>query len=253
LIGWLGLMCFALAKAESPARQPCRSPRLHETAALLAFLAIPVAQCLVAKLTGAPPIARYSICWIAGPACLLAFASARRPVVALGTLGLLLAQLGANAAKFKSSSVLIEPSVGHPISTSPVEFRERYRWMEASENRELPIALLDSFDFLPTSFYAPSALVSRLTYVTPSKADLDGIFYERLRVCCNGPLGTPVYLSDFLASHDSFLAFGGPPEFSRLNDLVAGGAVIAIRNISADHFLVLVTSQKRVAGSGSLP
>ena len=151
-IGWLALMCFAGVRTPSLPSVPGQNPHLHETLALLVFLAIPACQCLVAWLTGAPPIARYSICWIAGPACLLGFSSARRPVVAVGTLILILAQFGVNALKFKSGSILIEPSVGHPISTSQPAFRERYRWMEDANNQALPIALLNQFDFCQRHF-----------------------------------------------------------------------------------------------------
>ncbi len=243
-IGWLALMCFQGVKIPIQVSAPGRNPRLYETLALLAFLAVPACQALVAWLTGAPPIARYSICWIAGPACLLGLASARRPVVALGTLLLIVAQFGVNALKFKSGSILTEPSVAHPISTSLPAFRQRYRWMQEANNQTLPIALLNQFDFLPTAFYAPGNLVPRLTYVMPSKADLNGVFYERLRVCCGAVLGSPAYLSDFLASHETFLAFGGPLELPILNELLKGGASIVVRNISSDYFLVCVTRSK---------
>jgi hypothetical protein len=237
--GWLILMCVVRTKAHTPTPIPAGQPRLYETVALLVFLAIPALQCLVAWLTGAPPIARYSICWIAGPAALLGIASARRPVVAIGTLVLLVAQIGANELKFRSSQVLIEPSVGYPISTSLSEFRERYRWMEAGD-KTLPIALLDSFDFLPTAFYAPPDLLSRMSYVKPSRSDLVGIFYSGLRTWCHAVLDSPVYLGDFVAAHDTFLAYGGPSNFSLLNDFRKAGAIITVQNITPDHFLVCV-------------
>ena len=246
LLGWLSLMCLARAKAPAPAPQPDRGPRLHETIALLAFLLIPLLQGLVAKVTGAPPIARYSICWIAGPACLLAFASARRPVVAIGTLCLLMAQVGANAAKFRSSQELIEPSVGYPISTSLTEFRQRYEWMEAADPA-LPIALLNSFDFFPTGFYGPPNLVSRMTYIPASKADLNAIFYERLRRFCGSPLSSPMHLSDFAASHNSFLAYGNTSDLPRLNEFLKDGADVSVRNMSPDHFLITVTYSKKAS------
>ena len=140
----------------------------------------------------------------------------------VGTLGLLLAQIGADAAKFASSPVLIEPSVGHPIDTSLGQFRQRYEWMAAADPA-LPIALLSSFDFFPTAFYAPPGLVSRLTYVMPSKTDLNGIFYDRLRLCCGSVPGPPAYFSDFAASHDTFLAYGGLAELPRLNEWIEDG------------------------------
>jgi hypothetical protein len=245
--GWLILMCVVPTKTHTPTAIPAGQTRLYETVALLVFLAIPALQCLVAKLTGAPPIARYSICWIAGPAALFGLASARRPAVAIATLALLIAQIGANNLKFRSSTVLVEPSVGYPISTSLPDFNQRYQWMEDAD-KTLPIALLDSFDFLPTAYYAPPSLVSRMTYVMPSKTDLNGFFYDRLRVFCGSLPGPPAYFSDFVASHDTFLAYGGLAELPRLNEWIKDGAVISVRDISESHFLVSVTYSRRAAG-----
>lgn len=244
--GWLILMLVVRSKTLTLTTSTAGQPRLYETAALLAFLVIPALQCLVAKLTGAPPIARYSICWIAGPAALLGFASASRPLVALGTLALLLAQIGADNLKFRSSQFLIEPSVGYPISTSLTHFRERYAWMEAAD-KTLPIALLDGFDFLPTAFYAPPDLISRMTYVKPSRADLVSIFYSGLRTWCHAELDFPVYLGDFVSAHDTFLAYGGPSNFSVLNDLRKAGAILTVQNISPEHFLICVKFPGKVA------
>lgn len=243
---WLILMCVVRTKTLAPSTSPASQPRLYETAALLAFLAIPALQCLVAKLTGAPPIARYSICWIAGPAAILGLASARRSLVALGTLAILLAQIAADNGKFRSNPVLIEPSVGYPISTSLTHFRERYGWMEAAD-KTLPIALLDGFDFLPTAFYAPPELLSRMTYVKSSRADLIGIFYSGLRTWCHAEPGLPVYLGDFVSAHDTFLAYGGPSNFSVLNDFRKDGATLTVQNISPEHFLICVKYPGKVA------
>jgi hypothetical protein len=246
VIGWLALMYFAKEKAPHPSPSRGTLP-LHEGLALLAFAAIPIFQALSTKLTGAPTFARYSIPFIAGPACLLGLISARRPVVAVGTLGLLLAQIGADAAKFRSDSTLVEPSVSHPISTSLSRFRARYEWMEAPEFRSLPIALLDRFDFLPIAFYAPPELVARLTYVSVLKPDVVGIMYDRLRVSCGVPFGPPVYFQDFISSHETFLAFGGREDLPILNQFIQKGASVVVRKMAEDAFLVTVTTPKTAA------
>jgi hypothetical protein len=242
-LGWLILMCVSRSKAPTPSADGARQARLYEIVAISAFLALPALQCLVAKITGAPPIARYSICWIAGPAVLFGLATARRPLVAICTIAILFAQIGANNMKFRSSAVLVEPSVGYSISTSFPDFNQRYQWMEAAD-KTLPIALLDSFDSLPTAYYAPPSLLSRMTYVTPSRSDLLAFFYERLRKCCNAVLDSPVYLADFISAHNDFLAYGGSNEFTQLNDLRKEGATIEVQNISPDHFLMCVRYRK---------
>ena len=85
----------------------------------------------------------------------------------------------------------------------------------------------------------------------PAKTDLNGIFYDRLRVYCGGLPGPPAYFSDFVASHDTFLAYGGLAELPRLNEWIKDGAAISVRDISGSHFLVSVTYPKRAAGGGA--
>jgi hypothetical protein len=106
--------------------------------------------------------------------------------------------------------------------------------MEASEDKTLPIVLLNSFDFLTTAFYAPPNLVPRLTYVISSKTDLNGAFYAPLRTCCGSPLGPPILFSDFLA-------YGGTLDLPRLDDFHNQGAVVTVDRMANDHFLVRVT------------
>jgi hypothetical protein len=191
---------------------------------------------------GAPFLSRYGISAVAGIAGLLGAALWKKPVVAIGTLLLLVGQIGVSALHFASfayGSVLAEPSSGYNISTSIRDFDERYEWMAAY--KDLPIVLLDDLDFLPTAYYAPPSVASRLVYVMmrPGITDVGGTGGARLRACCNSepPVVEP---ADFLASNEAFLAYGGPRSFYRLDDFVKAGAKITKEREGGDHFLVLV-------------
>ncbi len=243
LFGWLALM--ALSKESAHARvKSVRSLPTHEVVTLLAFLILPAVQVLAAKVTAGPAIARYSIVWLAGPACLLGFFSASRPLVATGTLAIMLAQFGVRSSELAGSLTLNEPS-GFVLSTSMQDYRGRYQWMDAAGDKTSPILLLDVLDFLPTLFYAPPNLFSRLTYVIPSGGDVIGTYYVGLQKCCGHGLHAAVPVSDFLAAHHRFLAYGGVSTLSRLDEFAKDGATVTLARIDERHFLAHVSFPKK--------
>jgi hypothetical protein len=241
LVGWALLTCavrIVLRRTERVEQEPGFRP--YEVAALCAFAAIPVFEYAAAILVGAPFMSRYGISAVAGIAGLLGAAVWKKPVVAIGTLLLLVGQIGVSALHFASfayGSVLTEPVSRYNISTSIRDFDERYEWMAAY--KDLPVVLLDDLDFMPTAYYAPPNLASRLVYVMVSRPDINGKGAARLRACCNSepPVVEP---ADFLSSHEAFLAYGGPRSFYRLDDFVKAGATITREREGHDHFLVLV-------------
>ena len=241
LAGWLLLTCLFPAETEGLRHEP--GLRSYEVFALWAFVAVPVFEYTAAKLTGAPFLSRYAITAVAGFAGLLGVAVAKRPALAIATIFLVAAQIGLNFQRFASGSVLVEPSSGYQISTRIHEFNKRYEWM--TEDKTLPIVLLDNLDYTTTSFYAPASVASQLIYVVwPKEHDIMGALSARLRTCCNAEPAV-VGLADFLASHDTFLVYGEPRSAYRLEYLVKAGATAKTKRETNDHFLVLVTYSKR--------
>jgi hypothetical protein len=57
------------------------------------------------------------------------------------------------------------------LSTSAPQFMQRYAMMASAPDKESPIVLLDHLEFLPTFYYAPASLASRLTFLLPSETD----------------------------------------------------------------------------------
>jgi hypothetical protein len=242
LAGWLLLTCLFHEETENLRHEP--GLRSYEVFALWAFVAVPVFEYAAAKLTGAPFLSRYAITAVAGFAGLLGVAVAKRPALAIATIFLVAVQIGFDFQKFAAGSFLVEPSSGYQVSTDIHEFRERYEWM--SEDKTLPIVLIDNLDYMSTSFYAPASVASQLVYVVWPKEDIImGEMSARLRACCNAEPAV-VGRADFLASHDTFLVYGGPRSAYRLEYFVKAGATVKTQRETSDHFLVLVTYSKRI-------
>jgi hypothetical protein len=243
LAGWLILMCLPAVSALKT-QDNGRKPRQHEMVALFTFLPIPLVAFCAAKVLGAPLFARYSVSLIAGAACLLGLAATRRPVIGIAVLLLMLGKFGVDVKNYRSSSALIEPSSGYAIGLSLQQFGDRYEWVNASPNKALPVVLMNNLDSLPTSYYAPPALASRFVYVLWSNSNLELQNYNDLQTCCQAALPSPVRASDFMASHDAFLAYGGPDDAIKLDELAQSGAVVTVQRVSPYHFLALVSRLK---------
>jgi hypothetical protein len=242
LAGALVLLCIGqiIFAGRPPERNPIRL-EIHETAALLTLVAIPSFVFLLAKFTGAPMFARYGISSVAGFGCLLGVLAAGRPVISLGILLLLMGQIQFDFLKFRADGVLEEPSTSTLIDTRMSEFQERYQWMEAIPNKNLPIALVDDLDFMPTAYYAPADLASRLSYVY-RPGDPNGEGYAGLRTLNLGPGGAS-HVADFLAAHDAFLVFGRQRLPWLVDDFIRAGAEVRLEDLSPTHFLLSVTSK----------
>jgi len=247
LVGWLLLTWIVRRRTERVEQEA--GFRAYEVVALCALVAVPVFEYAAAKLMSAPFLSRYGISAVAGIAGLLGAAVRKKPAVAIGTLLLLVGQIGFAALRFASGSVLREPTSAYEISTRIRDFDERYKWVAVYKT--LPIVLVDDLDFMPTAYYAPPSVASRLVYLPWSAVyDINGEGTARLRACCNSE--PPVLgAADFLASHDAFLVYGGPRFAYLLSNFVKAGATITKEQETPDHFLVLVTFPKRIAEESS--
>ncbi len=242
IVGWLVLTFLVRTKTEGVEHQS--GLRNYEVVALWAFVAVPVFEYVAAKLTGAPFFSRYGVSTVAGFAGLLGVVVAKKPVVAIGTLLLLLWQIVLAFVAFAADSVLYEPSSGYAISTRISEFNQRYVEMNAAEYGTLPIVQIDDLDFMPTAYYAPPSVASRLVYIVwDDEGAAEHGWYGVVRTYCH--LTTPAFeLAPFLASHDTFLVYGRPASAYRLKKLIDKGATVIQKREIGDHFLVLMTYRK---------
>ena len=211
----------------------------YEIVALLGFLAVPVFGYLLSKATGAPFVYRYTISCVGGFAGLLGIAAAKRPLVGIVVLCAIIVQIGADFAVFQKGSYLLEPTVSVPISTRRSDFNRRYAWISDVPDRTLPVVLLDDLDFLPTLYYKPPDLATRLVYVIWPHSDENGQGYIRLSRACPSA-GNFSQLSEFLNSHRTFLAYGTRRNAGRLNELIRDGADVKVEQMGAEDFLMRV-------------
>lgn len=243
LAGALALLCIDLTRAHRPSSHPNPAPSFesHEIATVLAVAAIPCFGFLIARLTGAPWIPRYNAACVGGFACMLGIVFARRPGIAVGMLLVLVVLTGQDFARFQRGTHLEEPSSALKIHTRLTGYQQRYKWIEAIQDKKLPVALLDPLDAMPTSFYAPPDLASRMVYlVWPD----DKMGYVSLRNLGNGSCNYSL-LSDFLAAHDSFLALGTSRSPDPARDLIRRGAAVTVEEMSDNLYLLSVTFRKK--------
>jgi hypothetical protein len=126
--------------------------------------------------------------------------------------------------------------------------------MEAVANKDSPIVLLDNLEFIPIMHYAPPHLVSRMVFIGGPELNAspeDGMFvaedamiaglYRGLLQFARGVPGRFENLSDFLSSHDTFLALCSPRSLGRLNYFIRRGAALRMESVTEDRFLVWVT------------
>jgi hypothetical protein len=238
------LLCSAKTRTAS---DQAPSLKLEEGIVLVAFAAMPFFSFLLASVTGAPYMDRYSISAIAGFGCLLGIVSARRPPVGLGVLLFLVVQIGFNLVQYALGGAVSEPTTSLRLSTSARDFARRYELMAAGPDKTSPIVLLDALEFLPVMHYAPPEISSRLVYAA-FDSDVNGEGYIRLQQCCRAP-GRVEKLSEFISSHDSFIAYCNFGSFLRLESLIHEGASVRIEDISPDNVLVSIALKKKERAS----
>lgn len=226
------------------------SLEMPEVVVLIAFVALPLFSYLVAKLAGAPLFHRYSISTVAGFACLLGIVAAKRPPVALGVLLLLAAQIEFDLFQYAQSATLTEPSTSIGLCTRASAFRHQYSVMEAVPGQDLPIVLMDDLEFLPIMHYAPANIASRLVYVVGPYSDANGEGYIVLQRLCPAP-GHFVRVSEFLSTHDTFLALCNSKSLYKMRYFIDKGGDVRMESPSLSGVLYTVTFRKNQgAGEG---
>jgi len=214
-------------------------PKLHEMVALFTFVAVPIIVFVLSKVSGAPFFTRYSIICIAGFAGLLGFATARKLLVGIGLVGLLITHIGMDLVQYARRDFIIETSSSSRLSTDSVKFSEMYAAMATASEQTLPIVLLDFAEFLPAFHYAPPDLVPRLYYII--RSDPIGEEILKLKNCCNVP-GNVVYLADFLSTHRKFLAYSNSRSYLKLDSFfIKAGANVTILGAHRESLLVSIT------------
>jgi hypothetical protein len=221
-----------------------------ESAVLIAFVAMPFFLFVLASLTGAPYMDRYSISAVAGFGCLLGIVAAKRPTVGLGVLVFLVAQIGLNFLQYAVTGTVVEP-ITHTVLSPKATLARAYEAMETGPDKHSPIVLLDNLEFLPIMHYAPPDIASRLVYSAP-EFDLNGEGYTRLQRCCRAP-GRFESLADLRSTGGSFPAFSSSRSLYQLDYFIHEGADVRLEAALEGGFLATVTFKGKQTGSAIIP
>jgi len=231
----------APGRAEAAKRD--QSLELFEVVAVIGFVFMPFFTFLLARLTGAPIIERYSISTVAGFACLFGIVAARRAAVGLGVLAILVLQIGINLFEYVHTATIIEPSSSIALDTTPSTLANSYQMMETVTDKNLPIVILDDLESLPIIYYAPPELASRMVYVLPPGRNVAGELIIRGNEFYLGSRPAET-MANFLSLHDTFLVQSNVRSLYRLNDFIHQGGDVRIESASTDSFLASVTFKK---------
>lgn len=237
-------LIFAWCGASRPSRLLSKSTRgldipSYELIVLWGFLGIPIFAIVVSLATRTILYDRYTISAIAGFAGLVGLAAARRPLVATLLFFVLSVQVAGDGIKYMRNVLVPSPLDGVSFHTHRPDYLKRFELFTVPGRQELPIVILEEFEFVPMAYYAPAAVVDRFTYLLRSSRDINGIGYRKLIQCC-GARGNVMEKTEFLASHDRFLVYGSPRALAALGSVVVEGSAVSVVDASAEHFLAYV-------------
>jgi hypothetical protein len=221
---------------------------LHEAAALVAFMALPIACVLVAKLWTGAFANRYAIAAVIGFAALLPLIARR--LVAFPALAALVIVLGC-WGWFTVSALreLIEPQRS-PATMPAVE--AAIATIRSVPDPRLRVAVADPHTFTVLTHYAPEDVRRRLVYLADPARALKHVRHnsvERGMLDLVGPwFGMDVEPYDtFLQLHPSFLVYGNFGALAFLNWLVpevqGGGFRAEFLSIQGDVLFLQVSQE----------
>jgi hypothetical protein len=185
---------------------------------------------LGSKVSHGPFIERYFLSSIAGYAIFLGIATSRRqagswtaPALAGCMLFLMIGDLGTTIyLSMKHRLVLVEPSIGLDLSTTPSNPMELYETL-SSDNDGLDILVLPNLEYIYFFRYAPPSVVPHL-YFGGSANDLFLAAYQRLAKGAQIDLKTTTFAT-FLATHSRFLVYERAKDADRDAHLAAVQAI----------------------------
>jgi len=250
----------SLVPRTSSVEQDVIRPPLHEIAAVLGFVAIPVVAVVLAKTMTGAFVDRYAISGLVGCAALAGFgvgmAAERRPSLPLVTAICLVSWFVLNSAR-----EYIQPTgVSQPVRQGTVD--RPAQWTAGWRASGLPVVVADPHSFVVLSHYAAPELRSRIVYLADPALALKYLGHnsiERGMLDLIGPwFGMRVArYREFLQAHPAFLVYG---DFVRkdfinwiLPDLRAQGMRIELLERGGDNLLLLAYRGDRPDPANAVP
>jgi 4-amino-4-deoxy-L-arabinose transferase-like glycosyltransferase len=221
--------------------------RLHEVAAALGFILLPVIGVIVGKIATGAFVGRYGLSAVIGCAVLAGFGSStafrRQPAMRAAAVLILLGWFGLSAMREWIGPTWNSMPVDPALVTRPTE------WLEELSENNLPVVVADPHTFIMLSHYGAAATVSRIVYVADPDLALKHLGHNSVERGMLDLLKPWFHLNvvpfePFIADHSRFLVYGNFYSKSFLNwillELEARRVHIELLNRSGDELLLLV-------------
>jgi len=208
---WLLLFVSGGARRSTEASTVVAIPQ-REVLLAIGFTCIPLVGLIGCKISHGPFFDRYFLSAMAGPAILLGFASSRRQagcwaarMLAGSMLFLMIADLGSTIYLTANERlVLVEPSSGIPIATTPRDPMRLFETVSTSRGG-LDILVISELEYIYFFNYAPRSVVPHLYFAAPT-GNLYFAAYKRLEKGAGIDLRLTTF-DPFLATHNHFLVY----------------------------------------------
>jgi Dolichyl-phosphate-mannose-protein mannosyltransferase len=210
------------------------------------FLVLPLAGLGLAFVMRGPFIPRYFLSAILGISLLAGYAAGamREPPWLRGSLAAVLALLAVlNFTQVVRQrlrgmgEMLVGFGSDYPVSTTPGNPMGAHQILLSQAPDGVPIMVLDPLEYLFLAHYAPTALSSRLYFVSADGNDWVGEMLKGIRDWCHAPLNL-AYDRDFRAGHPRFCLYGQYASGSvRLALLMKEGVSMQMLATDTVHFL----------------
>ncbi len=252
-----GVLAAALASG-SAVEEDVGRPPVHELAAVVGFVAIPIVAVVLAKTVTGAFVDRYAISGLVGCAALAGFgigmAARRRASLPLVTAVCLVSWFVLNSAR-----EYIQPTgVSQPVRQGTVD--RPAQWTAGWRASGLPVVVADPHSFVVLSHYAAPELRPSLVYLADPVLALKYLGHnsiERGMLDLIGPwFGMHVVrYREFMQAHPAFLVYGDFVRNSFINwilpDLRAQGMRIELLERGGDNLLLLAYRGERPDPAGA--
>lgn len=227
--------------APAPDQSAGFSPPIHEVAAAVGFVLIPVVCVILGKFVTGAFTDRYALPAVIGFSILLAFVAAKLfDRTALMGAALVICFVGWFGVLELKTVRRLPDNLNGPIKR-----------LQSERESDLPIVASDAHTFIELAHYAPPEIASRLVYLADPPTALRRLGYdsvERGMIDLLKPwfrLNVTDYHS-YIASHPRFLVYGSLGFLSWIiPQLKEDGMRIELRDREGDKFLFLVYPDER--------
>ena len=243
------LILFALDISRPPRNADAQSSSIvfPELILAFAFIALPVFGVALAKLFNGPFFSRYFLSSVAG-ACLVfgicAGARTGRKWISHSLVVLLIGGVALNTLSLLKKRIrgegewLEEPSTHYLLNTTPGQPLAAHPLL-TNQPIELPIAVVNSFDFIYLNQYDPG-LKHQLHFVAASQSEFVFVGFRRLLECAPTTFNAPLTISEFARRFSDFLVYGDPAHPEQVALLGQFGLPIKSLTVAGNHFLARV-------------